>query len=575
MKSSIINLSSVNNPESFTKLIESIQNNRKNIEQFIKSYSKEIDFDEIDENYKENLELIEEYRELSENHELLLLDILEVLKKHNEKFCKNSNLKKIAKKLDITFQMHDEIEENDDLLDFYAKIQEDSHILIIFNFKTKKFTQIKTDFFFPSKTSSYFIRSSHDKTKYNFSIFLSGGLIKNKEYQSDLINNELNIDQIKKLKYISLNDFYEIKITFETFEDVYKYHICKLENMNVGRYSHSMVMNKDFLFAISGQNTKTCEIYNIKSNKWKLIPEIPSLCLNSSLVIVDNHLFCISGSSTLNSFDAIYKISLNNIDRFFNDEKGFEDFLVWEQIDYYFSSKNFYLKKSIPRLRRGMATLYLGGNSIFLFGGFDHDNIYDDIFEVIFKNKTDKDLLENTAENTNNEKDNSEILTYAKNNNNTAKEQINKKTISNTLYKHEEPLKNKNNLNEGINFNDKTKGKIKNSNIFDKSEKAIEDEYITNQIVFTNPNKEEEEERENGNYIDYCNGKNDNLENSKADENEYLNEGLKIEKKLTTLPNKTFFSTNPIILGNTILMVDGFNNTIEYDIVNNHFYYYT
>jgi len=585
MKSSILNLNSMSNPESFTKLIESIKNNRKHIEEFIKSYSKEEDFDEIDNHYKENLELIEDYRELSENYELLLFDVLEVLKKHNEKFCKNSNIKRIAKQLDITFQMHDNITETEDLLDFYAKMQEDSHILVIFNFKTKKFVHIKTDFFCPSKSCSYFIKSSLEKNLHKFSIYLSGGFVKNQAYQTGLLSGELKIDQINKLKFISLKGFHEIQMTYDIFEDIFSYKLIELQEMNFGRNSHAVIMHKEFLLAISGQNTKTCEIYSVSRNQWKLLPEVPTFCLNSSLAILNNYLYCISGSSTLNSFDAIYKLSLNNIDKFFLEEKGFENYLAWERIEYYFSSKNFHLRKSLPRLRRGMATLFLGGNSIYLFGGFDHDNIYDDIFEVILNPKEERKLNDNNDNNTN------------------AKNSENSDTTSNTKLSNSKGIGNNvnsnfystaSNKNEKINNLDNAKknydgkvksvtennfnGNVKNANIFDKSDKAIEEDIINNQITYTLNNKEEEGEDKS------CNGKssnNDYNENDNEDvykpiqENEEDCQGMKIERKLTTLTNKTFFSSNPIVLGNTILMVDGFNNAIEYDIVNNHFYYYT
>ena len=101
MKSSIVNLDSMSHPENFTKLIDTIKSNRQKLEDFIKSYSENYEFDIVDKDLKYNLALIEDYREFSENQELLLIDVLEVMKKHNEKFCKNSNLKRLQKKLKI------------------------------------------------------------------------------------------------------------------------------------------------------------------------------------------------------------------------------------------------------------------------------------------------------------------------------------------------------------------------------------------------------------------------------------------------------------------------------------------
>lgn len=571
MKTSIINLNSMSNPEKFTQLLESIKNNRNNIEEFIKNYSNEIDFDEIDNNYKENLDIIQEYKELSENYELLLKDILEVIKKHNEKFCKNSNIKKISKKLDVTINLQDDVEDKDDILDFYAKIQENSNHLIIFNFKTKKFNQISTDFFFPNKSISYFARSTKEKNYYKFSIYLSGGCIRNKEYQFDFISEKDKFDVLNKRKFISLKEFYEIQICYYFLDDKFTYKINQLENLNEGRHSHSVIMYKDFLFAISGQNTKTCEIFDFKNNKWKIFPDIPTLCINSSLAIVNNFLYCISGSATLNSFDVIYKISLNNIDRYLNEKKGFEDFLSWNQIDYHFSGKNFNLKKTIPRLRKGMGTLNLGGSSIYLFGGFDNDKIYDDIFEVFLDFKDNKK---------GNSKENIEDQNV-ESNKNYNKDLAENKNIQSSKILGEKSNDDKYSMNSNYkkkisdSFNNVTH--LSNKNLFDKSDKAIEQDFINNQIIFTNEKDEKiksEEKFTDENLIERSNDINDKYYFMNGIEEDIF-DGLKIEKKLTTLPNKTFFASNPILIENTILFIDGYNNAIEYDTINNNFYYYT
>ena len=286
--------------------------------------------------------------------------------------------------------------------------------------------------------------------------------------------------------------------------------MVKLSDMNEGRYSHSIIQYKDYLIAVSGQNTKKCEIYSIKNNTWKMLPELPTICINSSLTIVDNHLYCISGSSTVNSFDCIYRLSLNNIDKYSSEIKGFEDFLDWENLVYYFSYKNFNLKKGRPRLRRGSAILNMGGDSIFLFGGFDNDNIYDDIFEVFLK-KTEEE-----------------------------------KNIN--INSHQNNIKNTN----------KKEGEKNKNNIFEKSDKDIEE----------NNNQENNNQVNNGD-MEHDEFDQEDIPDAEADN------VIKIEKKLTTLPIKTFFTNNIIVINNRIIMVDGYNNSIEYDINNNQFNYFT
>lgn len=536
MKSSIVNLNSVSNPESYTKLIECIKANRKKLEDFIRGYSEESDFDMIDNIYKDTVDLIEDYRELSDNYELLLMDILDVLKRHNERFYKTSNVKKISKRLNITLQMQDHIKDDEsESLDFYAKVQEDSNLLIIYNFKSKRFSQMNMDIIFPAKSNSYFINSTLDSKKefFNFSIYVTGGSKKNDAYHSDLISGDLKIDQLKNFKFISLKDLFEIKIQYNILDNKYTFKIEKLQDMNHGRYSHSTILFRDFLLVISGQTTKSCELYSIKTDAWKSLPDIPTICSNACLSIVDNNLYCISGSSSVNSFDVIYKLALNNIEKFATDCKGFEDFLAWEQIEYYFSSKNFNLRKSVPRLRRGMAGLYLGGDSLFLFGGFDNDNIYDDIYEVYIKKPDkDKNQIKHKSSKINNQIINTD--------NSKLNDASNGKATSNSL-----PTNNN------------------NFGIFEKSEKEIEENIIN-------------ERNNNGIDHDYQNSSSDNNEedNLSLDKIDEL-DGIKIEKKLTILPNKTFFPSNILVLNNTILMIDGYNNAIEYDINNNHFFYYT
>lgn len=409
-----------------------------------------------------------------------------------------------------------------------------------------------------------------EKNYYNFSIYLSGGCIRNKEYQFDFISEEDKVDASYKRKFISLKEFYEIQICYHSLDDKFTYKINQLENMIEGRHSHAVIMDRNFLFAISGQNTKTCEIFNFKNNQWKILPDIPTLCLNSSLAIVNNFLYCISGSATINSFDVIYRISLNNIEGYLNEQKGFEDFLSWNQIDYHFSSKNFILKKAIPRLRKGMGTLNLGGSSIYLFGGFDNDKIYDDIFEIFLDYKENQKANYNEMIEDLNLESNSKYNRDIATNPNFHSSKILVEQSNKENYSKENILKNDN----CVSFNNLTQ--ISNKNLFDKSDKAIEEDFINNQIILTNE-KDEEGKKEEEFLDENLSGKSDVLNEIyfvNGKEQDFFC-GLKIEKKLTTLPNKTFFASNPILIGNTILFIDGYNNAIEYDVTNNNFYYYT
>lgn len=553
MKSSIINLDSMSHPENFTKLNDAIKSNRQQLEDFIKSYSDSYEFDSVDKDLNYNLALIEDYREFSENQELLLMDILEVMRKHNEKFCKNSNLKRLQKKLKIEIKLHDDIDDFGDFQYFYARGQEQSNLLIIYNYHKKKFSQLKINHFFPAKCNTFFHldekNNDYEKDKkFKFSLFVSGGLNKKQRIVYDRYSKDqvFDLQNLAKQRFQSLRDFYEIKVIYDIFEENIEYEIKELTFMNNARNSHSIVKFGDYLIAISGANTKSCEIYCFMTKRWSNLPDLPSYCVNSSLAVFDGYLYCFCGATTVSPFDSIFKLSLNYLDNFIKNEKGFKDSLRWEEVRFYYSTKNYNLRQSPTKLRRGMAPLVLGSHTMFLFGGFDNDNIYDDVLEVTFLNKQAEERIQNEKK----EKELNEQLKDAKNkNNNKEKEKTNKEKIS--------------------------------DNIFEKSDKEIEENLLCEMRNNNNLNNNNE------NYNDNYNEENNFIQNNNEEipinediqeHNIGLNDEifeLKIEKKLTTLPNKTFFNSNISLVNNTILMVDGFNNAIEYNIENNQFCYYT
>ena len=416
---------------------------------------------------------------------------------------------------------------------------------MIYNFHKKKFIKKKINYLFPAKCNTFFLNdeinnnNNNNNHKYKFSIFISGGLNKKQRIVYDKFTKEqvFDLQNLAKQRFQSLKNFNEIKITYDIFDDKFDYEIKELPAMNYARNSHSFIKFEDYFIVISGSNTKTCEVFSFKFQRWSDLPSLPSYCLNSSLAVFDNYLYCFCGSTTVSPFDSIYKLSLNYLEKFINNEKGFKDSLKWEEVRFFYSSKNFNLRKSTTKLRRGMAPLIIGNHTLFLFGGFDNDNIYDDVLEVTF--------LEKEAE--------------VKRQNEKKEKEMDIKVAANA--------KNKIEIKENVNSN----------NIFEKSEKEIEEnlivemnnkKYINNDIIAENEyNKNEDMDMEE-NYND-----NDNDNDIDIDNNELYE--LKIEKKLTTLPNKTFFNSNISLVNNTILLVDGFNNAIEYNIENNQFCYFT
>lgn len=266
------------------------------------------------------------------------------------------------------------------------------------------------------------------------------------------------------------NNFYQIKINVNF--DEFSFEFKELKGMINERASHTMILYKDYFIVVGGVNTKTCEVYDFSSNTWTNLSELPSRANNPALCIVNDFLFCLSGSGDILSFDGIYKLSLKNIQKIINSKKGFEDFLSWERVDYAFGQKG--------RIRRGMGALNLNNKSILLLGGFDFDNIYDNIYDFnLISKKDQKNEILNKSSSTNN--------TNPSNNN------------------------------------------LEKNNI-EKEEMLVDEE--------------------DGNI-------------------------LKILDTDITLPIKTYFNSNLILLDYILIMIDGFNNALEFNLKTQEFFYYT
>jgi hypothetical protein len=479
MKVNLHSLSKFSQPEKYNKVMDMIDRSRKILEDNKAKYSEKEDYDKIVKLNEENKILVENFRIFLSNKELLMEDMLESIKKHQESFIKNSNIKELSKMLGVDSNFGEENSSNiRNINEIYAKVQENSNIIIIYDIERKKFNQIKDEtHFFHAKCMSYYI---HDiKT-----IYVSGGM--------KSFNRHKNYS----------TDFYKIKIkiNFDDFEFEYN----DLASMNEGRASHSMIKYQDYLMAIGGVNTKTCEIFDIKKNKWGNLPDLPNILANPALAIVNNCLYVFSGSGSLTTFDGIFKLSLNNLSRVIQNEKGFENILEWEKLDYSFRMLN---NERAVRLRRGMAALPIG-DTILLFGGFDYDNIYDDIYIFNVNKELNKQIPEANINNSN-DKENSQV---------NIKLDQNKKNI-------------------------------------DPPEKKI--------LEKVKYHSDEEDEIEvDDNNIEF--------ERISIDEDYY-----KIMDSEVQLPIKTFFNSNLLLFDYYLIMIDGYNNALEYNLKTQEFYYYT
>jgi len=482
MKINLNSLSKFSNPEKYKKVIDIIDKNRKTLEENKEKYSEREDYDKILKLHEQNRVLVENFRVFLNNKELLMEDIVEAIKKHQESFIKNSNIKELSKTLGIESIIGEEnISNIRNINEIYAKVQENSNILIIYDIDKKKFHQIKDENrFFNAKSNCYYIKDTK-------SIFVCGGM--------------KNFNRIKEYS----NEFYKIKVKINY--DEFDFEYTNLPNMNHGRASHSMIQYQDYLIIIGGINTKTCEIFDFKKNQWDELPDLPSTLANPAVAFVNNFLYVFCGSGNLNSLDGIYKLSMNNISRILQKERGFENILDWEKIDYIYRMLH---NEKIPRMRRGMAALSLG-DTIHLFGGFDYDNIYDEIY-VFHTNK-----------------------------------EIEVKTVNDDT-----------NFQCGEKHIEKEKLDRNNSNIRNLKNTSQE-KNLSNNKIDINFDSDEEIPK---NFQDF---------EPLPFEEEYL----KITDTEIQLPIKTFFNSNLLLFDNYLIMIDGYNNAIEFNLKTQEFYYYT
>ena len=217
MKLSINSLSKLNNPEKYTNLMDALDKNQAIITNHLNSYSIHEDYDEISNRYKKNLELYESFKTLTQNKELLMTDILEFLKIHKANFIERSNIKEVSQTLDLCVEFEKEFK-SQKFQSFYAKIQESSNLVIIYDTDQKKFLKLpinlESGLKFPQRCYSLFF----DKN-----IFYCGG----------------TMGQQSGKNAVALNDVYTITISL-LYEE-FKFEQVKLAPMLTPRHSHSLI----------------------------------------------------------------------------------------------------------------------------------------------------------------------------------------------------------------------------------------------------------------------------------------------------------------------------------------------
>ena len=349
-----LNLTTVNqfeNKDFYKQYFSSFEESKKEINEIIKKHSEKVDFDKLPIMYKKSKIILESYRKYSEQCSSSFKIISEQI---NNLYKTSEELKN---QLLIDLNIEEEIKEKESNENnsknenentssnyfpnyFYFKPEENSNRLLIYNSHTKKhYSQELENIIFPNKSYSIYDNE-------NNIIYISGGL-------KDLTD-----------KNSITNSFIKISLTYNKNLNSFNTNIIELTPMNNYHYSHVIYQlsnKKNLIICISGKDTKSCEIYNIDENQWSNLPDFPIFSPNSECFDLNENIYVICGSFNI---DGIYKLNMEN------DNEN----LIWENV-------NFIIEEG--RLRRGMGLFNLNG-IIYLFGGFDNDKYYDDVYTIDF-----------------------------------------------------------------------------------------------------------------------------------------------------------------------------------------------
>jgi len=188
--------------------------------------------------------------------------------------------------------------------------------------------------------------------------------------------NEQTYDPDKT--FTKYNDFFYIDLS-KLNENKDKIIINELPNLIESRTWHSMIyVPYDYIFIVGGSNTKSVEIYNMKTNTITKDSELNEFRSECTLCLVNNiYLYAFCGFLIHQEFNlTIEKCNLLKEER------------KWEYVNLP-EKKDFNLKPSF------FGVSYFKNDEILLIGGNDNgDNIHFDYLYKIGKNEEEKDDIE-------------------------------------------------------------------------------------------------------------------------------------------------------------------------------------
>ena len=142
--------------------------------------------------------------------------------------------------------------------------------------------------------------------------------------------------------------------------------------MLTSRANHGCVINvyKNEIYVAGGftrgEQTKSCEAYSISKNKWRQLPQLNQMKVNSSLCTLNGRmLYCLGGIIDLQYLDTIELLDLNSPKR-------------WES-----------LSTKLPRPYQSIGALPISDCDILLFGGWNNRK-FKDTYKLTYSRKNGK-----------------------------------------------------------------------------------------------------------------------------------------------------------------------------------------
>ena len=361
-------LSTFKNHEQYKKPIENYLEKTKNeIDQILKKNSSDSEFDLIYKIYENKYNNYQKYCDYINDCISPLKQIQNDLERFNEtnnnKMCEVLAINLDVENLDTNSDYFKSMNEN-----IYAKIKENSNIIYIFNYYSKFISQhqINDDIIFNSKCYSFYDKEEN-------CIYVSGGIpnsdINYNYYDDSLIKISIKFvskessDKNQGKNNIIINNKNKNFYNIFNFGEYY-FEITKLNKLLNGRCSHSMIRSskdRNMLINIGGKNTKTTEVYNLECNKSAYINDLPSICINPTCIEYNGCIY-LFGTIEFGS-NCIYFLDMNKYDNF-----------IWTSIQFNINAGS---------LKRGMNIIDIS-DSLYLFGGYDQNKEYSDIYKVSF-----------------------------------------------------------------------------------------------------------------------------------------------------------------------------------------------